>query len=85
MTPPKELSVWTLRFDDGDPFEDLEVKNLWNRFKVLHWQLLKNRKQENTSKLIAILDTLLRRELNDHAGYKKALNKVMSDQRECTQ
>ena len=49
MTPPKEFSIGTLRFDDDDPFEDLEVKNLWNRFKVLHRQLLKDRNQENTT------------------------------------
>ena len=35
-------------------------------------------------KLTAILDTLLRRDLIDHAGYKTALNKVMIDQRKCT-
>ena len=74
-TNPKEFSVGTLRFDDNDPFENLEVKNLRNIFKVLHRQLLNDRKQENTTKLIAILDTLLRRELIDHDGYKKALNK----------
>ena len=88
MTPPVEFSSSgdvTSRFEDGDPFEDLDVKNLWNRFKVLHHQLLRDKKRENTNKLISILDTLLRRDLIDLAGYKKAFDKVMADQRECTQ
>ena len=66
-------------------FEDAEVKNLLSRFKVLHRQLLKDRKHENTIKLSTILDTLLRRDLIDHAEYKKAFNKVMVDQGKCTQ
>ena len=87
MTPPIEVSSSgevTSRFEDGDPFEDLDVKKLWNRFKVLHHQLLRDKKRENTNKLISILDTLLRRDLIDLAGYKKAYNKVIADQRECT-
>ena len=94
MTPPVVLKIArefsssgdeTLRSDDDDPFEGSEVKNLWNRFKVLHRQLLKDRKHENTTELIVILDTLLRRDLIDHAEYTKAFNKLIVDQRECTQ
>ena len=49
-TPSVEFSDRTLRFEDDDPFEDLQVKDLWNRFKLLHHQLLKDRKHENTNK-----------------------------------
>ena len=72
--------------DDNDKcFEFSKAKNLLNRFKVLHRQLLKDRKQQNATELITILGTLLKRGLIDHAGYRKAFNKVMDDQRECIQ
>jgi|AJXC01.1.fsa_nt_gi hypothetical protein len=82
MTHAVEFSDETLRCDDDNPFKDLDVKSLWNKFKVLHHQLLKDRKHENSNELITILGTLLKRGLIDHVGYKKAFNKVMDDQRE---
>ena len=84
-TPPVEFSDEMLRFDDDDPFEDFDSGDLCNRFKVLHHQLLKDRKRENTKKLIDILDTLLKRDLINISGYKKAFDKVMDDQTKCTQ
>ena len=71
--------------EDDKCFEVSKATDLLNRFKVLHRQLLKDKKHENTTELIVILGTLLEQGLIDHAGYKKAFNKVMDDQRECIQ
>ena len=62
--------------DDDKCFELFKAKNLLSRFKVLHQQLLKDRKHENSNELITILGTLLKRGLIYHAGYRKAFNKV---------
>ena len=72
--------------DNNDTcFEFSKAKNLLSRFKVLHQQLLKDIKHENSKELITILGTLLKRGLIDHARYRKAFNKVMDDHRECIQ
>ena len=67
--------------DDDKRFKCSKEKYLLNRFKVLHQQLLEDRKYENTTELIIILDTLLKQGIIDHAGYRKAFNKVMDNQR----
>ena len=45
--------------EDDKSFECSKEKDLLDTFKELHRQLLKDRKYENTTELIIILDTLL--------------------------
>ena len=47
------MITWWYRWSQSDTKR--KCKNLWNRYKVLHQQILKDRKHENTTELIVIL------------------------------
>ena len=54
--------------------QDVTAKELYNRFKILHCQLLHHGKCENRNYLVFLLNEMLRQKFTRQEGYQKAID-----------
>ena len=65
--------------DEDGPLTESEQKELCERFKSLHSELIHEGRQENATELLDILDILLEADLISQADCMKGRNKVNED------
>ena len=65
--------------DDDDPLTESEQKELFKRFKSLHYDLIHKGLRKNATELLDILDILLETDLISEADCMKASNKINED------